>query len=371
MGLFDKIRNEFIDIIEFIDNSNNTIVTRFERYQNEIKNEAKLIVREGQQAVFINEGTIADVFNPGTYTLNTQNLPILTTLKGWKYGFNSPFKAEVYFVSTRNFIDQKWGTKNAITLNDDRFGMLEIRAFGTYTFKIIDAGKFIKEIVGTDGVFTIEEISEQLKSTIVTRFSDAIGEAKIPVENYAANLNELSLAIFSYMKDDFMTYGMEVSKFLLENVSMPEEIKKEIFELSRLNKIDLNSLTQYKTAKAIEAAANNPSGMAGAGVGMGAGFAMGNQMGQVYQSQGNQVNNASQNHQAPPPLPTNTNYFVAINNQQSGPFNEIQLTELAKKGQLTRETLVWNQGMVEWLKAESINELKNILTQTPPPLPNN
>jgi membrane protease subunit (stomatin/prohibitin family) len=369
MGLFDKFRNEFIDIIEFIDNSNNTIVTRFERFQNEIKNEAKLIVREGQQAVFINEGTIADVFNPGTYTLNTQNLPLLTTLKGWKYGFNSPFKAEVYFVNTRNFLDQKWGTKNAITLNDDRFGMLEIRAFGTYTFKITDAGKFIKEVVGTDGQFTTEEITEQLKSTIVTRFTDAIGEANMPVENYAANLNELSTAIFSYMKDDFAVYGMDVSKFLLENISMPEEIKKEIFELSRLNKIDLNRLTQYKTAKAIEAAANNPSGIAGAGVGMGAGFAMGNQMGQAFNQP--QTVNTTQSQQEPPPLPTDVKYFVAINNQQSGPFSKIQLADMIKNGQLTRETLVWNQGMSGWLKAEAVTELETIFTQIPPPLPSN
>jgi membrane protease subunit (stomatin/prohibitin family) len=369
MGIFDKFKNEFIDIVEFIDNSNNTIVYRFERHQNEIKNEAKLIVREGQQAVFVNEGVIADVFNPGTYTLNTQNLPVLTTLKGWKYGFNSPFKAEVYFVSTRNFIDQKWGTKNAITLNDDRFGMLEIRAFGTYTFKIADAGKFIKEIVGTEGYFTTEAISEQLKSTIVTRFTDAIGEANMPIESYAANLNELSAAIFNFMKDDFFVYGMEVSKFLLENISMPEEIKKEIFELSRLNKIDLNKLTQYKTAQAIETAAGNPSGIAGAGVGLGAGLAMGNQMSQSFNNQVQQSSN--QNQQAPPPLPGAVSYFVAINNQQSGPFNDAQLSEMIKNGQISRDTLVWNQGMSGWLKADAVSELQNIFIQMPPPLPNN
>lgn len=363
MGIFDKIRNEFIDIIEFIDNSNSTIVTRFERFQNEIKNEARLIVREGQQAVFINEGTIADVFNPGTYTLNTQNLPVLTTLKGWKYGFNSSFKAEVYFVNTRNFLDQKWGTKNGITLNDTRFGMLELRAFGTYTFKIIDSGKFIKEVVGTNGHFTTEEISEQLKSTIVTRFTDAIGEANLPVESYAANLNELSATIFNYMQDDFVVYGMEVTKFLLENVSMPDEIKKEIFELSRLNTIDLNKLTQYKTAKAIEAAASNPSGIAGAGVGMGAGFAMGNQMTQTY--------NQPQNQTAPPPMPIETTYFVAVNNKQSGPFTINQIDEMKKAGQFEKESLVWCQGMPEWQKAEDVVELQNVFKPNPPPLPNN
>ncbi|MHC0444264.1 SPFH domain-containing protein [Flavobacterium sp. 3-218] len=363
MGLFEKIKNEFIDIIEFIDNSNDTIVARFERYQNEIKNEAKLVVREGQQAVFISEGVIADIFNPGTYTLNTQNLPVLTTLKGWKYGFNSPFKAEVYFVNTRNFLDQKWGTKNAVTLNDNRFGMLELRAFGTYTFKIIDSGKFIKEVVGTNGQFTTEQIQEQLKSTIVTRFTDAIGEANLPVENYASNLNELSTAIFSYMKDDFEAYGMEVTKFLLENVSMPDEIKKEIFELSRLNTIDLSKLTQYKTAKAIEAAANNQSGVAGAGVGMGVGLAMSGMMNQTHVQQ--------QPQNTPPPIPAESNYYVAINNQQSGPFTKNQIKEMEKTGQFVQETLVWCQGLSDWKKAVEVEDLKNIFEQSPPPLPNN
>ena len=182
MGLFDKLRGEFIDIIEWTDDSNDTLVYRFDRYQNEIKNGAKLTVREGQVAVFINEGQIADVFQPGMYELTTANLPILSTLKGWKYGFNSPFKAEVYFVSTRNITAQKWGTKNPITISDSRFGMLEIRSFGTYVIRVKDAPIFIKEIVGTDGHFTTEEIAEQLKSLIVTRFSDAAAESDFPVE---------------------------------------------------------------------------------------------------------------------------------------------------------------------------------------------
>lgn len=363
MSLFKKLKGELIDIIEFLDNSQNTIVHRFERFQNEIKNNAKLVVREGQQAVFISEGQIADVFTPGTYTLNTQNLPILTTIKGWKYGFNSPFKAEVYFVSTKNFIDQRWGTKNPIILNDNRFGMLEIRSYGTYTFKITEAGQFIREIVGTSGTFTTEQINEQLRSTIVTRFSDSIGEANLPVESYAANLNELSDAIFEYMKDDFAVYGMDVTKFLIENISMPEEVKKEIFELSRLNAVDLNKLTQMKAAKAMEAAANNPSGMAGAGVGMGAGFAMANQMAQAM-SQGQQA--AQQ--QTPPPINA-VSFFVAQNGQQTGPFDKSTLKQMATNGQLTKESLVWKNGMAGWEAASTQGELNDIWSQTPPPLP--
>ena len=366
MDFFNKIKGEFIDIIEFLDNNQNTIVHRFERYQNEIKNNAKLVVREGQIAVFINEGQIADIFTPGTYTLNTQNLPILSTLKGWKYGFDSPFKAEVHFVSTKTFLDQRWGTKNPIVLNDDRFGMIEVRSFGTYTFKVSDAGKFIKEIVGTMGSFTTEQINEQLRSVIVTRFSDSIGEANLPIENYAANLNELSNAIFDYMKDDFAAYGIDVTKFLIENVSMPEEIKKEIFELSRLDKIDLNKFAQLKAAKAMEAAANNPSGLAGAGVGIGAGFAMANQFSQGFAQNSNQTN---QNQTPPPITPSGVTFFVANNGQQTGPYDLNTLKQMITNGQLTKTTLVWKAGMANWENAENQTELNSFFGQTPPPLP--
>lgn len=374
MGLFDKLRNEFIDIIEWLDDSNNTMVYRFERYQNEIKNGAKLTVREGQAAVFINEGQIADVFLPGMYSITTENLPILSTLKGWKYGFNSPFKAEVYFVSTRNITDQKWGTKNAITLSDPRFGMLEVRAFGTYVIRVKDAPVFLKEIVGTDGHFTTEEIAEQLRSMIVTRFTDAVGEAKLPVETYAAKLNEISEFVHSVIGPEFEKYGIEVTKFLIENVSMPEEIKKEIFELSRLESIDLNKLAKLKAAKAIEKAAENESGTAGAGMGMGMGFAMANQMGQTFGGQ--QQTQQSAQAQAPqgtppppPPIPPALTFFVVTNGQQAGPFDLNILKQMAMKNQFTKETLVWREGMSNWLAAAQVNELLSIFSNVPPPIP--
>ena len=227
MGLWDKIKGEFIDVIEWTDPTNDTMVYRFERYGNEIKNGAKLTVRESQAAVFINEGQLADVFMPGMHTLTTENLPILSTLQGWKHGFNSPFKAEVYFVNTKNFTDQKWGTKNPITLMDDRFGMLEIRAFGSFAVKVGDPAKFLKEIVGTDGHFTTDEIYGQLRSMVVTQFTDAVGESNIPVEGFAGNVNELSALAKEVIAPEFLEYGLEITKFLIENVSMPEEVKKE------------------------------------------------------------------------------------------------------------------------------------------------
>jgi len=377
MGIFDEIKkklsHEFIDIIEWLDSSNDTIVHRFERYQNEIKNSAQLVVREGQIAVFINEGKLADVFEPGTYTLNTQNLPILATLKGWKYGFNSPFKAEVYFVSSRLFTDEKWGTKNPVILNDDRFGFVEVRAFGTYAFKINDAGKFITDIVGTDNNFTNFEINEHLKSLISTRFTDTIGEANLPIELYAANTNELSDTCLEVMNPEFNSVGISLEKFFIENVSMPEELKKEIFEYSRLNKLDLDKLTKFKAAKALEVAAANESGAAGAGIGMGMGFAMAQQMGGMLNPQSQTTSAApTQNTGAmPPPLPQQTQYFYATNGQQSGPVTFEGLSSLFTSKTVDANTLVWKQGMANWTALNTVPELQALLGSVPPPLPNN
>jgi len=375
MGIFDdiknKLRHEFIDIVEWLDTTDDTIVHRFERYQNEIKNGAKLIVREGQTAVFINEGQLADIFTPGTYDLNTQNLPILATLKGWKYGFNSPFKAEVYFVNTHLFTDEKWGTKNPIILNDERYGLVEIRAFGTYSFRIEDAAKFIVDVVGTDGNFTSFEINEHLKSLIATRFTDTVGKANIPIELYAANTTELSSTCQEVMQPEFDRVGIELEKFYIENVSMPEELKKEIFEYSRLHKIDLNKLTQFKAAKAIEVAAANESGAAGAGMGMGMGFAMAQQMGQFMNPmQAPQTNTQAPQPTMPPPMPTAVQYFYAANNQQAGPVTVDVLKNLFAARVVNKDSLVWKQGMSAWTALKDVDELKSFLGgNTPPPLP--
>ena len=375
MGIFDKIKeklsHEFIDIIEWLDFTDDTICYRFERYQNEIKNNAKLIVREGQVAVFVNEGQLADVFEPGTYTLTTQNLPILATLKGWKYGFNSPFKAEVYFVNTTLFTDEKWGTKNPITLSDERFGLVEIRAFGTYAFKIDDAGKFIIDIVGTDNNFTNFEINEHLKSLIATRFTDTAGKANLPIELYAANTTELSETCLEVMNPEFLTVGISLEKFYIENVSMPEDLKKEIFEYSRIDKLDLDKLTKFKTAQAIEAAAKNEGGTAGAGMGMGMGFVLAQQMGGLMSPQmGGQQNVTPQGGAVPPPMPTAVLYYYSHNGQQMGPVPFDQLKALFANRTVNRDSLVWKQGMANWAALKDIEELKAFLGgNTPPPLP--
>ena len=376
MGIFDKIKeklsHEFIDIIEWLDYTDDTICHRFERYQNEIKNNAKLIVREGQVAVLINEGQLADVYEPGTYTLNTQNMPILTTLKGWKYGFDSPFKVEVYFVNTHLFTDEKWGTKNPITLSDDRFGLVEIRAFGTYAYRIDDAGKFIIDIVGTDNNFTNFEINEHLKSLIATRFTDTVGEANLPIELYAANTTELSETCKEVMNPEFLSVGISLEKFFIENVSMPEDLKKEIFEYSRIDKIDLDKLTKFKTAKAIEAAAKNEGGTAGAGMGMGMGFVLAQQMGGLMSPQmgGQQQIPMQQGGLTPPPMPVAVHYFYAANGQQAGPVTIEQLKALFANRTVNKDSLVWKQGMANWTTLKDVEELKTFLGgNTPPPLP--
>ncbi|MGB5668570.1 MAG: SPFH domain-containing protein [Maribacter sp.] len=378
MNLFDEIKNklshEFIDIVEWLDDTNDTIVHRFERYQNEIKNNAKLIVREGQKAVFVNEGQLADVFTPGTYTLNTKNLPILTTLKGWKYGFDSPFKAEVYFVNTRLFTDEKWGTKNPFMLSDERFGLVEIRAFGTYSFRIKDAGKFVVDVVGTDGNFTNYEVNEHLKSLIVTRFTDTVGEANLPIELYAANTSELSETCRVVMQPEFGRVGIELEKFYIENVSMPEELKKEIFEYSRLDKLDMTKLSQFKAAKAMEAAAKNEGGTAGAGMGMGMGFVLAQQMGNMMSQPGAQQPFGGQTQPTaaiPPPMPAQIMYHYAVNGQQMGPVTFDRLKELFANRTINRDSLVWKQGMANWATLKDVEELKVFLGgNTPPPLPN-
>jgi membrane protease subunit (stomatin/prohibitin family) len=365
MGLFDKIKGEFIDIVEWLDSTNDTMVHRFERYQNEIKMGAKLTVRESQMAVFINEGTLADVFKPGMYTLTTENMPIMTTLKGWKYGFNSPFKAEVYFINTKNFTDLKWGSPNPIMLRDPEFGPIRIRAFGNYAMKVADPVKFIKEIVGTDGNFTTEGISDQLRNVIVTRFTDTIGESKIPVLDMASNYNEISKFCETKIKPEFLEYGIDLTKFLVSSITLPENVEKALDNRSSMGIIgDLNKYTQFQAANSMEAAASNDGGGAGTGMGMGMGFGMANMM-------MNTMNQPQQNtgSTAPPPIPGAVKYFVAINGQQAGPFDLEALKQMVAQNQVTKDTLVWKEGMTSWVAAGTQFDLTAIFGSTPPPIP--
>lgn len=365
MDFWKKLKGELIDIVEWLDDSRDTLVYRFERMDNEIKYGAKLVVRESQAAVFVDQGKVADVFGPGLYTLDTQNVPILATLKGWKYGFQSPFKAEVYFVNTRQFTDCKWGTANPIMLRDAEFGPMRLRAYGTYAYRVSDPAAVIREIAGTDGRFTTDGINEQLRNFILTCFTDALGEAKVPALDLASNYEELSSLIASKIKPPFKTYGLDLTAFLIENISLPPEVEAALDKRTSMGVIgDMGKFTQFQTATAIGDAAKSPAGGGMAqGMGIGAGFAMANQMAGA-------IGGAGMGAGAPPiPGAAAPRYFVAIDGKQAGPFDVATLSQLSHSGKLTADTLVWRQGMVAWAAASSVAEIVGVLGGDPPPLP--
>jgi membrane protease subunit (stomatin/prohibitin family) len=375
MGLFDKLRNELIDIIEWLDDSRDTMVYRFPRYQNEIKMGAKLVVRESQTAVFINEGTIADVFAPGTYTLETQNLPVLTTLKGWKYGFDSPFKAEVYFVSTRQFTDLKWGTQNPVMLRDADFGMVRVRAFGAFAARVADPAAFLRELVGTDPLFKTDEVKEFLRQMIVARLSGALAAAQVAVLDLAAHQERIAAQLAGTLSEEFRPMGIAIPKFVIENVSLPPEVEQAMDRRTQMGVLgDLNRYTQFQAANALEDAANNPGG-AGDAMGIGLGVGLGQRAAAAMAGPPPAPPSAAPTPAAPaapigpPPLPTEAAWYIAVDGQQQGPLSAAQLSEAATAGRLGATTLVWKAGLAEWTAAAGVPEVARLLPATPPPLP--
>ena len=276
MGIFDKIKGQLIDVIEWTDNSGKTMVHKYDMNGKEIMMGAQLTVRESQVAVFVNEGEIADVFEPGRYELQTSNMPILTALKSWKYGFNSPFKSDVYFINTKQFLDMKWGTSNPVMMRDAEFGMIRLRAFGIYSFKVADAVAFLKEVFGTSELFTVDGVEGQIKRTLVSGLSDAIAESKIPALDLAANYDELSSYALKAINPKLAALGLKLCSFVIENISLPEEVEKSMDKRTSMGVLgNLDQYAKYQAAEAMRDAAQNGNGMAGMGVGMGAGAAMG------------------------------------------------------------------------------------------------
>ena len=378
MGLFNKLRNEFIDIIEWTDNTSDTMIWRFPRYQSEIKNGAQLTVRESQIAVLVNEGKFADIYKPGRHVLNTENMPILTTLMGWKYGFNSPFKVDVYFVNTKQFLNIRWGTQNPIMMRDPEFGPIRMRAFGSYCFRVNeDPTKFILNVAGTDGNFTTESITEQLRNFVITKFTDHLAESKIAALDMAANLNEFSASLTEGLKDDFAEYGLELTKFLVENISLPEAVEQALDRRTSMGVIgNMNTYTHMQFADSLKDSAANGSGSpAGDAMGMGMGFAMAgqmaNQMTANQQGMGMQQGTGMQQQGAgtPPPPPQAAVYHLSVNGQQQGPYPIQQLQQMAQNGQLTPDTYVWTNGMSGWEAAKNIPVLASLFGTPPPPPP--
>jgi len=362
MSLMNKMRAELIDIIEWVDDSRHTIVWRFPRYHNQIKNGAQLIVRPGQVAIFVRQGQVADTFEPGQYRLETANLPILSTLAGWKYGFDSPFKAEVYFASTRQIADLKWGTPNPVMMRDPDFGSVRVRAFGAYTLKTMDPKVLLKELVGADSAFEADEISELLRSIINTAFADVVAKSEIGILDLASNYQDLSeevrKVVLERIDDE---YGLDIPQLYIVNISVPAEVEQALDTRSSMNVIgDMAAFQSYQLGQAMPTAAANPAGgLAGAGVGLGMGMAM---AGPMMRGTG-----GAPAPQTPPPPPAPPAWHLAENGQSSGPFTMEQVAQGIVTGRI--RTLVWTAGMGAWTAAGQAPQLASLFQAAPPPPP--
>ncbi len=275
MGLFDYLRTQFIEIIQWEDDSRDTLSWRFPDQDKEIKRGAQLIVRESQAAQFVYLGQYGDTYTPGKHELTTDNIPILSTLKGWKYGFESPFKADVYFVNTRLFTGNKWGTSNPVMMRDTDFGIVRARAFGTYDFKIVDVKTFLKEVAGTDAHFRLDEFADTMRSRIVSVFTDALASAKIPVLDVAARYSELGDALLPLINPIItVRYGLAITSFIVENVSVPAEVEAAIDKRSSMAAIgNLNDYVKLQMADGLAKGTGGGPGGAAAEIAMGFGMA--------------------------------------------------------------------------------------------------
>ncbi|MFZ2266112.1 MAG: SPFH domain-containing protein [Azonexus sp.] len=281
MALMDFIKKQFIDILQWTEDADGTLAWRFPMQEMEIQNGASLTVRDSQLALFVNEGTVADVFKPGMYKLTTQTLPVLTYLKNWDKLFESPFKSDVYFFSTRTQLDQKWGTPNPITIRDKEFGIVRMRAFGIYSYHLSDAKTFYQKISGTRDSYAREELEGQLRNTMVAGLTDLFGESGVAFIDMAANQDEFGKAMLAKAQPMFAEYGLTLDTLVVQNVSLPEELQKVLDQKISMNMIgDMQRFTQYQVANSIPDAAKNEGGLAGMGVGLGAGLGFGQVMGQ-------------------------------------------------------------------------------------------
>ena len=365
MGIFDFLTGEFIDVIHWVDDTRDTMVSRFQREGHEIKYGAKLTVREGQAAVFVHEGRLADVFTPGLYMLETNNMPIMTTLQHWDHGFKSPFKSEIYYVNTTRFNDLKWGTKNPIICRDPEFGPVRLRAFGTYSVRVVDPAKFLTEIVGTDGEFTMDEISFQIRNIIVQEFSRTVARSGIPVLDMAANTRELGQLVAKEIAAQLAEYGLAIPELYIENISLPPAVEEVMDKRSAMGVIgNLNEYMQFQTA---EAMGREGAGAAAIQTGLGAG--MGMQMAAAAGPWGAVPAATTPAAVAPPPAPVEHVWHIAADGNTTGPLSKAAMGRMATDGALTRETFVWTAGQDGWKKADDVRELAQLFTILPPPPP--
>jgi membrane protease subunit (stomatin/prohibitin family) len=363
MTLRDFIKGELIDVVEWLESSTDAMVWRFDRPNNEIKNGARLIVRPGQLAVFVEQGTVADVFQPGQHELTTKNLPILSRLRGWKYGFQSPFKAEVVFVSTRQFTSNKWGTKTPIMTRDPELGPVRLRVYGTYTVRVSDAEAFVRELVGANSSFTIGQITDQLRDLVVARFSELLAEQSIPVLQLAANYQELGDKGAQRLVPELARLGVELTQLVVESIALPDEVAATLDQRTRIGLIgDVGAYAKLQAADAVRDAARNPNG--GGGIAVGVGLAMAQQIaGLTGQAMQSSMNAPPGNGAAltPPPLPGALSFFIAVAGKPQGPLDSATLAQRVRDGVLRADTLVWRDGMRDWAAASTVAELKGLL----------
>jgi membrane protease subunit (stomatin/prohibitin family) len=361
--VFGFLGGEFVDVITWLDDTRDTMVWRFERHGNAIKYGAKLTVREGQAAVFVHEGQLADVFGPGMYVLETNNMPIMTTLQHWDHGFDSPFKSEIYFINTVRFNDQKWGTKNPIIARDPEFGPVRLRAFGSYSMRVSDPAKFLTEIVGTDGEFTADEISDQIRNIIVQETSQILAKSGIPVLDMAGNTADLGALITGVIGPKIGDYGLSIPEFYIENISLPAEVEKALDKRTSMGVVgDLNKYMQFNAAEGLAQPNSAMGATMGAAIGAGMGAALG--AGQMAGPWG------AAPAVAPPPLPQSSGavWHVGVGGAVQGPYSEADLAGMVTAGTFNAATLVWRQGQDGW-KAAAATELAKLLQAAPPPLP--
>jgi membrane protease subunit (stomatin/prohibitin family) len=279
MGIGDFIKKQFIDVLQWNEDGDGVLAWRYPMQDFEIQYGAKLTVRESQMAVFVNEGKVADVFGPGLHTLNTNTLPILTYLQNWDKLFQSPFKSDVYFFSTRLQLGRKWGTPQPVTVRDKDFGMVRLRAFGMYSYKLADPKKFFTEISGTRDTYTVDDLEMQLRNLVVSTMSSTLGNSAAPFLDMAANLGVMSDAVKAAMTPVFERYGVAIDNFVVESISLPEELQKALDTRISMGMVgNMATYTQYQTANAIPLAAQNEGGLAGIGASLGAGLSMGQVM---------------------------------------------------------------------------------------------
>ncbi len=375
--VFNFLRGQFIDVIEWLDDRRDVLVWRFERYGNNIMMGAKLTVREGQAAVFIHEGQMADIFEPGLYELQTNNMPLMTALQHWSHGFNSPFKSEIYYVNTRRFPGLKWGTQNPIMLRDPEFGPIRLRAFGSYAIRVADPGKFMKEIVGTDGDFTQDKITGQIRNIIVQKVSRVLAGSGIAALDMAANTKELSDVVRAGIDPTLDEYGLDLVELYIENISLPPEVEKVLDQRTSMGIVgDLNKYTQFSAAQAMQNASEGGGDNAmGAGLGMGMGMGMAQAVAQGMAGMNQPAQQPPQQAAPaaapppPPPPPQETVWHIAENGQTKGPFPAAQLQQMIAQGSFTRDTLVWSQGQDGWKQAGEVADLQRLFASMPPPPP--